>query len=73
MIRYVTEGLSRWEQDLGLGFIPAALVMSKNLGQTLIHTTVVHPAVMGTTWNENWFCLNGYNCRYICPALSPGQ
>ena len=50
---WVAEWLRHWTRDQGVwGSIPKALVMSKNLGQAVNHTTSVHPAVMGTRWNE---------------------
>ena len=29
-----------------------------------------HPWVMGTSWNENRYCVNGFSCRK-CAAFSP--
>ena len=54
----------------GLGFdSPGVLVMCQSLGQDL-NLYHFHPAVMGTRWNENWYCVNFFSCRK-CTVSSP--
>ena len=49
------EWLRSWTRNPGIrGSIPAPLSLIETLGKFLIHTASVHPAVMGTRWNENW-------------------
>ena len=58
--------LRRWTQDKGVWVsIPAVLVICKKTVNLWIHTAPVHPALMGTRWNENLYCVNGYSCRKL--------
>ena len=42
------------------GSIIAALLMSKSPGKLWMHTASVQTVAMGTRWNENWYCVNGF-------------
>ena len=44
-----------------LRFDPEKLVMWA-LGKLWIHIASVHPAVIGTRWNGNCYCENGFSC-----------
>ena len=41
----------------------------KNLGQTLNPHGFCPPAVMGTSLNESWYCVNGFSCSKWCCIL----
>ena len=67
----VAKWLRHWTWDEGVwGSIPVALVMCKRLWS---HTTSGYSAVMGTRWNDNLYCVNGYSCRNFMLYSSQGN
>ena len=62
---------------LVLGWVTGAQVtlpaMCRGVGQAFhYHATSVHPAVMGTWWNEQWTTMNGNSCRK-CAEFPPEE
>ena len=72
--RQITEVKQR-RARLVLGWVIGARVMlpamCRGVGLSY-HAASVHPAVMGTWWNEQWRIVNGNSCRK-CAEFSPEE